>query len=96
MTMSRTMLALLVLLATASAGPRAAEPCREGATADGRCVRPGLAQAMRQQAILLTQPRLSYTVPPLPPAADPMPATLRPAFESQQFASPYDRRLPRR
>ncbi len=86
---------LIALLAAIPVG-QAAEPCREGATMDGRCVKPGLAQSMRQQAVGLTQSRLSYTVPLLPHGTDPIPGTLRPAFEAQQFAAPYHTRLPLR
>lgn len=87
---------LLIALLAVIPVAQAAEPCREGTTADGRCVKPGLAQSMRQQAVGLTQPRLSYTAPPLPHGTDPIPGTLRPAFEAQQFAAPYHTRLPRR
>lgn len=90
----RTVLSI-ALFAAAPAAP-AAEPCREGATADGRCVRPQLAQSMRQQAVWLTQPRLSYSAPPLPPDRDAGGRTLRPGFEAQQFSAPYHTRLPRR
>jgi len=64
------------LLATAavvalSPAPAAAQAkCLEGRTASGQCVNAGLADALRQAAILFSQPKLSQTHYPILPADD--------------------------
>jgi hypothetical protein len=44
--------------------------CLEGKTASGECVNAGLADAMRQIAIIFSQPKLSYTAYPVLPSSD--------------------------
>jgi hypothetical protein len=39
--------------------------CPEGKTAGGACVNGGLANAMRNRALIFTQPKLSYTGAPV-------------------------------
>jgi hypothetical protein len=51
-------------------GAHAATFCPEGKTLSGACVKPDLAQSMRTSTILNTQPKLSYTSPPLLPKDD--------------------------
>jgi hypothetical protein len=57
---------LLGMVSTAGAQAR----CPEGRTASGACVKPDLAQAMRKSAIVETQPKLSFTAPPVLPSED--------------------------
>jgi hypothetical protein len=51
-------------------GAEAATVCPEGRTASGACVNSDLAASMRKDTILSTQPKLSYTSPPLLPKDD--------------------------
>jgi hypothetical protein len=44
--------------------------CPEGKTSNGDCVNPGLAAAMRQTAIIFSQPKISQTTFPVLPADD--------------------------
>lgn len=44
--------------------------CPEGKTATGECVNPGLAQALRQSAIIFAQPNISQTHYPVLPNDD--------------------------
>ena len=44
--------------------------CPEGKTASGECVNPGLAQGMQQSAVILSQPKISFTAFPILPADD--------------------------
>lgn len=44
--------------------------CPEGKTAVGECVNPALAAAMRQTAIIFSQPKISQTAFPVLPADD--------------------------
>jgi len=44
--------------------------CPEGKTAAGDCVNPALAAAMRQTAIIFSQPKISQTAFPILPAQD--------------------------
>jgi hypothetical protein len=56
-----------------SHGPAAAverTKCSEGKTATGKCVNPYLARAVRSQANILSQPKLSFTAPPVLPSGD--------------------------
>ncbi|MCE9648954.1 MAG: hypothetical protein K8R18_04930 [Parvibaculum sp.] len=58
------MLLVAASLCIVSAAPATAEKrCAEGRTASGACVDPVLARLMRHQAIVMTQPKLSYTAP---------------------------------
>lgn len=60
--------AAMLLGAVASAGAQNA--CPEGRTLSGACVKPDLAQAMRRSTIVDTQPKFSYTSPPMLPNED--------------------------
>lgn len=52
-------------------GPAGAQArCPEGSTASGACVNPSLAQGMRKNGILATQPKLSYEAAPVLPIED--------------------------
>ncbi len=44
--------------------------CPEGRTAAGTCVKADLAQSMRKGAVVSTQPKLSFTSPPVLPSED--------------------------
>jgi hypothetical protein len=44
--------------------------CPEGRAPGGECVKPQLAQAARQAAIIFAQPKLSYTAFPVMPSSD--------------------------
>jgi hypothetical protein len=57
---------LLLLPTTANAQVK----CPEGKTASGDCVNPGLAAAMRQTAIIFSQPKISQTAFPILPLQD--------------------------
>ena len=57
----------VALLLWSLSGARAQNFCPEGRTFSGQCVKPGLAQSMRKSTILNTQPKISYTAPPLLP-----------------------------
>ena len=45
-------------------------PCREGRTLSGECVNAGLAESMRQTAVIFSQPKLSLTAYPVLPGDD--------------------------
>jgi hypothetical protein len=47
-----------------------AGPCSEGRTISGECVNAGLAESMRQTAIIFSQPKLSQTAYPVLPGGD--------------------------
>jgi hypothetical protein len=68
------MATLLGGLSTAAAQSR----CPEGRAANGVCAKPGLVQAARKNTIVETQPKLSFTSPPVLPSEDyeyrPLPA----------------------
>jgi hypothetical protein len=44
--------------------------CPEGRAANGQCVNPSLADAMRRGAVIYAHPKLSYTHYPVLPSAD--------------------------
>jgi hypothetical protein len=53
-----------LLLASAFGGSVQAQSiCPEGKAFDGQCVNPVLSRAMRQEVIIATQPKISYTAP---------------------------------
>jgi hypothetical protein len=65
--------ALTVAIAASAAMPCAAfgqGACPEGRAPGGECVRPQLAQAARQSAIIFSQPKLSTTAFPVLPSSD--------------------------
>lgn len=61
------LLAVLALPAVAQTAPKF---CSEGRTASGECVDPGLAASQRLGVIVNTQPKLSYTAPPMLPSQE--------------------------
>ena len=62
---------LILALATLPVLPaHAQDRCPEGRTFSGACVKADLAQAMRRQTIVYTQPKFSYTAPPWLPSQD--------------------------
>ena len=44
--------------------------CLEGVAANGECVDPPTVVTMRQQAVIFSQPKISYTAYPILPAGD--------------------------
>jgi hypothetical protein len=52
--------------------------CPEGRAANGACAKPGLVQVARKSTVVDTQPKLSFTAPPVLPSEDyeyrPLPA----------------------
>jgi hypothetical protein len=64
---------VVMLLATAVPGgafAQGAPRCPEGRTASGACVNADLAQDMRTTTLVLSQPKLSLTNPPVLPSQD--------------------------
>ncbi len=65
---------MLIVLLGAAVVPAVALPahaeCAEGMTVSGECIDPGLAAAARQQALILSQPKISYTAFPVLPNDD--------------------------
>jgi hypothetical protein len=72
--MRRKVFCLMVLAScalAASADIAAAQTkCPEGKTWDGSCVRPDLAQSMRQSSIVFAQPKISQQAFPILPIED--------------------------
>jgi hypothetical protein len=66
-----------LLAATAMAPAHAQTICPDGKTFSGACVKPELGEAMRKQVFVATQPKISYTAPPVLPSEDGTYATLR-------------------
>jgi hypothetical protein len=65
-----TTVAVVCGLLVVSGGATAQVRCPEGKTASGECVNPALAAAMRQTAIIFSQPKISQTAFPVLPADD--------------------------
>jgi hypothetical protein len=65
-----TSVAVVSGLLLLSGGASAQVKCAEGKTARGECVNPALAAAMRQTAIIFSQPKISQTAFPILPAQD--------------------------
>lgn len=71
--MRAALYALAVAIAAAAPAPRTAfaqASCLEGRAPGGECIKPQLAQAARQAAIIFSQPKLSYTAFPVLPSSD--------------------------
>jgi hypothetical protein len=65
------MIAAIALAAVVHCSPAQAEiRCSEGRTHAGECVNPALAQVMRHDAVIRTQPRISFTAPLNLPSED--------------------------
>ena len=64
---------LIASIAAASLLPMAANAqskCTEGVAANGDCVDPAIGNAARQSAVILTQPKISFTAYPILPTGD--------------------------
>ena len=83
---------LLLTIATSAV----AQNCPEGRTANGQCVNAGLANSMRQDALIFSQPKISSTAFPILPSQDydyryphnVIPDPNRPASIGTAFPSP--------
>ena len=62
--------ALAVLFGLTAFEARAQSACPEGRTASGQCVDPELASGMRQNSVIYSQPKISYTHYPILPSLD--------------------------
>jgi hypothetical protein len=60
--------ASLALALTGSASAQSV--CTEGVAANGECVNPPTINAMRQDALIFSQPKISYTAYPVLPTVD--------------------------
>jgi hypothetical protein len=65
---SAALLAVAALIAPGTA--RAQGACPDGRTASGQCINPQFAEAMRQNAVIFSQPKISYTHYPILPSLD--------------------------
>ncbi len=61
---------LTLMVATAPAAAQGQRSCPDGRTASGQCIDPLFADAMRQTAIIFSQPKISYTHYPILPSFD--------------------------
>lgn len=78
------MLKLVLVFSFASAIPAFAAPvCSEGKTLQGKCVKPALAGAMRQRAVVTTQRKLSYTGAPVVRTRNPQYESNRDGMQQQ-------------
>jgi hypothetical protein len=68
--LSCALAASLAAFVAAPGATQAQAKCLEGKTATGECVNPGLAEALRQTAIILSQPKISLTHYPVLPSDD--------------------------
>lgn len=63
--------ALLAMAVSIAPGvAHAQRACPDGRTASGQCINPQFADAMRQTAIIFSQPKISYTHYPVLPSQD--------------------------
>ena len=62
--------AAVAAMAFAPVSAGAQTKCPEGVAATGECVDPGIAVSSRLSAVILTQPKISYTAYPILPAGD--------------------------
>ena len=70
MTKGSTSLLAIAGLMAAVLPVQAQQFCPEGKTFSGACVKADLAQSMRKQTLVYTQPKFSYTAPPHLPSED--------------------------
>ncbi len=61
---------LFATIAMATGALMAQDTCADGRAADGTCVNGPLANLMRQNAIIFSQPLISYTAYPMLPSGD--------------------------
>lgn len=68
----RAIAAIAALLAVATMAPlaRAQALCPDGKTFTGACVKGELGESVRKQVFVFTQPKISYTAPPVLPSED--------------------------
>ena len=66
----RTCVPIAALLAAAFGAAHAQTTCPDGRTFSGACVKPELGEGMRKQVFVATQPKISYTAPPVLPSED--------------------------
>lgn len=67
----RSIALIAALLAVATTTPaRAQAVCPDGKTFSGACVKPELGESVRKQVFVFTQPKISYTAPPVLPSED--------------------------
>lgn len=83
MFLGTAVLSASMLVATAPSGAK--ERCTEGRTASGVCVNPHLARLMRQQSIVMTQPKLSFTAPLVMPGDEEVILPPRQIYETIQL-----------
>jgi hypothetical protein len=62
--------ATIAALMLSSGAVNAQGRCIEGTAANGECVDPGIVTAMRQSAIIFSQPKISFTAYPVLPTGD--------------------------
>ena len=62
--------ATIAALTFSSSAANAQGKCVEGTAANGECVDPAIANAMRQSAVIFSQPKISYTAYPVLPTGD--------------------------
>jgi hypothetical protein len=70
MTRLGTAALLAIIVAGAPGAASAQQSCPDGRTASGQCINPLFADAMRQTAIIFSQPKISYTHYPVLPSLD--------------------------
>jgi hypothetical protein len=66
----RTCIPIAALLAIALGPAHAQTTCPDGRTFSGACVKAELGEGMRKQVFMATQPKISYTAPPVLPSED--------------------------
>jgi hypothetical protein len=70
MTRVATAALLAMSVSMVSVAAQAQSACPDGRTASGQCINPLFADAMRQTAIIFSQPKISYTHYPVLPSLD--------------------------
>jgi hypothetical protein len=67
----RSIALIAALFAVAIMAPaRAQTDCPDGKTFTGSCLKPELGETVRKQVFVFTQPKISYTAPPVLPSED--------------------------
>lgn len=62
--------ALSILIVAPAGAQTQPKQCPEGRAFNGECANPGLTQSMRLGTVVNTQPKLSYTAPPMLPSQE--------------------------
>ncbi len=81
-------LMILVAAAAGAAWPASAPAqavCPEGKTFAGTCVKSELGETTRKSVLIYSQPKISYTAPPLLPGEDGAYATPRDTYEIRRI-----------